>query len=298
MFAQFPIMGAGFGQFAFQHLQLAAEMQNPSIVGLYNNAHNLIMQIAAEAGLSGLVVLFWTTGLWFWQSVLRGAQFDVLHWWGYAILAVLGIHSLLEYPLWYGYFIGVAAVMLGIFDSTSYRLELRGVGRVSVALMLVLGALSLVQVFQAYKHLENALALRAKASAEPGLIPRVRDELLAVNQSALLSSYGDMYIASTMEISTDHLEQKLELNTNVQHFIPIAPVVYHQAWLLALSDKPVETRKQLENAIWSYPQDYPTARYELEDLARKDPARFGPLLEFATQKYEEYSRAAVSAKPK
>jgi hypothetical protein len=234
--------------------------------------------------------------LWFRQSILRGAQFDVFHWWGYAILAVLGIHSMLEYPLWYGYFIGVAAVMLGMFDTTAYRLELRGVGRFSVALMLVLGALSLAQVFQGYKHLENALALRGMAAAEPRLIPRVQDELLAVHQSTLLSSYGDMYIASTMEISSDHLKEKLELNTSTLHFIPIGPVAYRQAWLLVLSDKPVEAKKQLENAILGYPMDYPAARRELEDLARKDPARFDPLLEFATQKFEEYSRAAVRAK--
>ena len=143
IFAQFPLLGAGFGQFAFQHFQLAAELHNPAITGLYNNAHNLVMQIAAEAGLAGVVILLGTLGLWFWQSVVRRAQFTLYHWWGYAILAVLGIHSLLEYPLWYVYFMGVAAVMLGMFDTTTYRLELRNVGRASVAIMLVLGAVSL-----------------------------------------------------------------------------------------------------------------------------------------------------------
>jgi O-antigen ligase len=148
IFTQFPLLGSGFGQFAFQHQQLAVEMHYPAIFGLYNNAHNLVMQIAAEAGLAGLGILLGTLGLWFWQSAIRGAQFTPYHWWGYAILAVLGIHSLLEYPLWYTYFIGVAAVMLGIFDTKSYRLELRNLGRASVAMMLVLGALSLLQASQ------------------------------------------------------------------------------------------------------------------------------------------------------
>jgi hypothetical protein len=73
-------------------------------------------------------------------------------------------------------------------------------------------------------------------------------------------------------------------------------VVYRQVWLLALSDHPAEARAQLERAIWGYAGDYAVARNELEELARKDPARFSPLLEFATQKYEEYRRAAVPAK--
>jgi O-antigen ligase len=296
IFTQFPLLGAGFGQFAFQHQQLAVEMHYPAITGLYNNAHNLVMQVAAEAGLAGVAVLLGTLGLWFWQSVVRGAQFTLYQWWGFAILAVLGIHSLLEYPLWYAYFLGVAAVMLGMFDTTSYRLELRNLGRVSVAMMLVLGALSLLQVFQGYKRLENALTLRGKAVKERSLIPRVQDELMAVSQSPLLSSYAEMFIASTMEISSDHLKEKLALNERTLHFIPIAPLVYHQALLLALSDEPEQAKTQMEQAVWAYPMDFPKVLQELEEMARKDPVRFSPLLEFATQKYEEYQRAVVSAK--
>lgn len=296
IFAKFPLFGAGFGQFAFQHFQLAAELHNPMVTGLYNNAHNLVMQTAAEAGLAGLVVLLGTLGQWLWQSVVRGPQFTLYHWWGYVILAALGIHSLLEYPLWYNYFLGIAAVLLGMFDTRTYRLELRNIGRASVAVMLLLGALSLTQVFIGYGRLENALTLRGKAATDHSLISNVQAELLAVDQSPLLSSYAELFIASTMELSTDHLAQKLVLNERVQRFIPIAPVVYHQASLLALADRQPEAKAQLERAIWSYPMDYPSARIELEAMARKDPARFSGLLEFATQKYEEYRRAAIPAK--
>jgi hypothetical protein len=295
IFSQFPLLGAGFGQFGYEHFQLGAELRNPAITGLYNNAHNLVMQIAVEAGLAGLVVLLGTLGLWFWRSVVRGAQFSVYHWWGYAILAVLGIHSLLEYPLWYAYFLGVAAVTLGIYDTTSYRLELRNIGRISVAMMLVLGALTLFQTFQGYKHLENALELRGKAFKDHSLIPRVQEELLEVNKSPMLGSYGQMFIASSMEISETYLQQKLALNQSAETFIPISPLVYHQALLLTLSGKPEDAKVQMEKAIWAYPTDYPTAQRELTDLVRKDPVRFGPLLEFATQKYEEYRRAAIPA---
>ncbi len=295
IFMQFPVLGAGFGQFAFQHFQLAAELRNPAVIGLYNNAHNLVMQTAAEAGLAGVVILLGTLGQWCWK-IVRSAQFTLYHWWGYAVLGVLGIHSVLEYPLWYLYFMGVAAILLGMFDTESYRLELRNAGRVSVAAMLVLGALSLGQLLSGYAQLENALAMRGKASTDRSLVPRVQDELMAVQQSALLCSYAELFIASTMELSADHLKEKFELNKRALRFIPIAPLVYHQAAFLALSDRQAEARAQLERGIWSYPVDYPTARVEFEELARKDPAHFSALLEFATQKYEEYRRAAIPAK--
>jgi len=296
MLAQSPFLGAGFGQFAFQHLQLAAELRNPLLFGLYNNAHNLVMQIAAEGGLAGAVILLGTLGLWFWQAVKRGAPFTLYHWWGYGILGVLGIHSMLEYPLWYSYFLGVAAVLLGIFDTTTFRLELRHVGRASVAMMVLLGAVSLAQVFQGYKRLENALALRGKAVTERSYTQRAHEELVAVHEYTLLSSYSELFIATMMEPNADHLREKLDLNERALHFIPIGPVVYHEAWLLALSDRIDEAKAQLERAIWGYPRDYGRAWSELVELARKDPAHFSALLEFATQEYEEYQRAAVPAR--
>jgi O-antigen ligase len=296
IFAQYPLLGAGFGQFAFQHLQLADTLQNVAVTGLYNNAHNLVMQIAAEGGLVGLLILLGALGLWFWHGVVRGAQFTLYHWWGYAVLAVLGIHSLLEYPLWYAYFIGVAALLLGAFDTTSYRLELQRLGRLSVALILVMGALSLVQIVQGYQRLGNALVMRGMASKDARYVQRTRDELLAVHEYALLSSYSELFIASMMDPSADHLKEKLDLNTRALRFIPIAPLTYRQAWLLAHSDRPDEAKTQLGHAIWSYPHEFAQAKGELEELARKDPARFSALLEFATRKYEEYRSAAVPAK--
>ena len=296
IFAQFPLIGAGFGQFAYQHLQLAVTLHNTDITGLYNNAHNIVMQTAAEAGLAGMLILCATLGLWFWQTVMRKAQFTLFHWWGYAVLAVLAIHSLLEYPLWYAYFIGIAAILLGLFDAASYKLELRNVGRLSVAVIVLLGAMSLGQIMQAYTHLENALAFRSMATKDHSYISKARDELLAAHEYPLFSSYAELFIANMMEPSADQLQQKFDLNERALRFIPVAPVVYHQAWFLALSDRPEEAKDQLEKAIWSYPGEYINAHNELGTLVSNDPVRFAPLLEFATKKFEEYRSATVSAK--
>jgi O-antigen ligase len=296
MFARFPLLGAGFGQFAYQHLQLAAELRNPAITGLYNNAHNLVMQIAAEAGLAGLAVLLGSLGLWFWHAIVRGARFTLHHWWGYAILAVLAVHSLLEYPLWYAYFLGVAAFLLGMFDATTHSLELRTVGRVAVGAMLLLGLVSLVQELRGYRQLERALALHRMVANDTSFTQRKRDQLMAVYDYPLLTSYADLFIANTLEPSSERLSAKLRLNERALHFVPLATLAYHQAWLLALSDRPAEARTQLQNAIWAYPAEYATARTELDELVRKDPARFSALLESAIQIYEEYRSAAVPAK--
>lgn len=293
IFTQYPILGAGLGQFAWQHFQLVPVLQVTNISGLYNNAHNLVMQLAAEMGLAGLLILFGTLGMWLWQSVRT--QFTLYHWWGYTVLAVMGIHSMLEYPLWYAYFMGIAAILLGALDRCTYRLELRGLGRLSVAAILLLGIVSLVQLQQGYQRLERVLTSRPKSAEDKNFAQRMYKELLEVHGTPLLQPYAELFMNNWIEVSADELDNKLALNERAMRFVPISTVVYRRAWLLALDGKQDEARLQLERAIWSYPADFPVRGKELSALAQKDPERFAALLEFAIKKNKEYLNA-VSTK--
>lgn len=289
IFIKFPLLGAGIGQFAWQHFQLGPLLHDTSIVGLYNNAHNLLMQLAAETGLAGLLLLSGTLLPWLWQA--RHAERSIYHWWGYAVLSVLGIHSLLEYPLWYTYFIGIAALLLGVFDPASYRLELRNLGRLSVALMLLLGVLSLQQLRNGYHEIEGLVVQRPVSDHDRAYLDRMRDGLLAVQRQALLQPYADLFMNSMVEVSADHLRDKLAYNESVLRFVPISPVAYRQALLLAQAGEEAAACLQMERAIWSYDGDFHTVAVQLRELASKDPAHFSALLEFAVQKNEEYQRA-------
>jgi O-antigen ligase len=289
MFMQSPWLGAGFGQFAWHHFQLLPVLHPGNISGLYNNAHNLIFQIAAEAGVAGLLVLFGSLGVWFYG--LRRAPQSVAHWWGYAALGVLAIHSLLEYPLWYTYFVAVAAILLGALDETRFRLELRHVGRMSVASILLLGLITLVQLRSGYHQLEQVLAMRPVSAADRSVFERVRDGLVEVHGGSLLSPYAELFMSSLIEIKEEHLKEKLELNTRVMRFAPTAAVVYRQSLLLAQAGQQEQAKTILEQAIWSYPGDFAGLLRQMTGLAEKDPAHFSALLEFALQKEQEYRRA-------
>ncbi len=289
MFTQSPWLGVGFGQFAWHHFQLLPVLQQGNIVGLYNNAHNLIFQLAAETGVAGLLVLF--ASLAVWLNGMRRATLDAAHWWGYAALGVLAIHSLLEYPLWYTYFVAVAAILLGALDETRYRLELRNVGRMSVAAILLLGMLALTQLFSGYRQLERVLAAGPASSVDRDAAVRFRDGLVAVHGGALLSPYAELSLSSLIEVSEDHVKEKLALNTRVMHFVPIGAVVYRQALLLAQAGQLEQAETMLEQAIWSYPGGFGHAHKQMIGLAEKDPANFSALLEFGLQKAQEYHRA-------
>lgn len=291
MFTQSPWLGVGFGQFAWHHFQLLPVLQQGNIVGLYNNAHNLIFQLAAETGMAGLLALFASLGIWIYG--IRRAARDAAHWWGYAALGVLAIHSMLEYPLWYAYFVAVAAILLGALDETRYRLELRNVGRISVVAILVLGLMLLLQLLSGYRELEQLLveASRPASGVDKGAVVRFRDRLVAVHGGALLSPYAELSLSSLIEVSGDHVKEKLAMNSRVMHFVPVGAVVYRQAMLLAQADQQDQAKTMLEQAIWSYPADFDRAQKQMIKLAEKDPAHFSALLEFGFQKAQEYHRA-------
>ncbi len=286
MFMHSPLLGVGFGQFAWQHFQLLPELRQSNILGLYNNAHNLIFQLAAEAGAIGLLILFASLGAWGYaiRRVKPGAE----HWWGYAILGVLAIHSLLEYPLWYSYFLAVAAVLLGVFDETRYQLKLRFIGRMLMVFTLLMGLVMLLQLMLGYKGMEQMLAANPVSDVSaPASSASRRDTLIALHGVPLLSPYAELFMSERMAIDVQYANEKLALNTRVTRFVPIAVVVYRQALLLAQVGQLAQAKTMWNQATWSYPGDRLLQQQKLAALAVKDPAHFWGLLEFALQKEQE-----------
>jgi O-antigen ligase len=286
MFMQFPVLGVGFGQYSWHHFQLLPLLQATYISGLYNNAHNLVFQLAAETGIAGLLALFVSLGVWI--HGLNRVQPSASHWWGYTALGVLAIHSLLEYPLWYIYFLAIAAVLLGAFDETRYRLKLHDAGRFLVAMILLSGLLLLMQLHSGYQRLKDILAIPLDSDNANS---RIHDGLLAAQHGwPLLSPFAERYLFAYTDVSEDQIKQKLALGSSVIRFTPDAVSVYRQAFLLAQDGQLDQSKLLLEQAIWSYP-DNSDAYQLLQNLAGKDPAHFSALLEFYLQKEQERARA-------
>ena len=99
-----PWVGVGWGQFnmAWTLTPFASRQ-----VGLLDNAHNLPLQLAVELGVPVAVVMMGLL-LWAFCDAVRRV------WWfageggvnarsALAVVMVVGLHSMLEYPLWYAY---------------------------------------------------------------------------------------------------------------------------------------------------------------------------------------------------
>jgi O-antigen ligase len=120
-----PWWGVGFGEFNFAWT-LTPLPQRP--VAFFDHTHNLPLQLAVELGVPVATLVL---GLLVWalvraarlawapmQPAAQGAgvavEASVSRRFALAVVAMIGLHSLLEYPLWYAYFLLPAAWCLGV----------------------------------------------------------------------------------------------------------------------------------------------------------------------------------------
>jgi O-antigen ligase len=116
--AREPFLGHGWRSLAYMHY--STEFSGPRFMELLDNAHNLPLHLAVELGLPvalafcGLVIwLIWKNKPWAETRADRQLA------WG--MLMVIGIHSMVEYPLWYGPFFMTALLAVGILCADVWR---------------------------------------------------------------------------------------------------------------------------------------------------------------------------------
>ena len=278
MFLQAPVFGLGWGQFAWHDFLLKAHDGAQVLPAVATNAHNLLLQLLAETGLAGALLI--AGGLLLWLYDLRHGGLDAERWWVLALLATIGIHSLLEYPLWHAYFLGVATVALGLGAARCYAPGLRRTGPVVAALLLVAGVFNAVTVRDGYRDFARMF--------DQGAPPLPGGEIAAIiargQRDPVLEPYVELAASAYAVVDRDQLRDKLELNGRVMRFMPAAIVVYRQAMLLALDGQAQTARALFKDAMRVYPDMLPRITTMLRELTPRNPLEFAPLLELATAK--------------
>lgn len=118
-FKDSPITGQGWGNLQKFGLDHANEL---AWFTTANHAHNFIAQIAAELGLLGLLVL-----VGFAYILIKNLRFNHQPYkaFSYAVLMLMGMYSLSEYPMWYLRFFMLTVFFVAIVDSSKLELSER-----------------------------------------------------------------------------------------------------------------------------------------------------------------------------
>lgn len=107
-----PWLGWGWGELDYAHFMTL--YVGPRFCDLLDNAHNLPLHFAVELGLPVAVLICGAAAWLIWRARPWGERHATRQM-AWALLALIVLHSLLEYPLWYGPFqlaLGLCLVLL------------------------------------------------------------------------------------------------------------------------------------------------------------------------------------------
>ncbi|MBI3044738.1 MAG: O-antigen ligase C-terminal domain-containing protein [Betaproteobacteria bacterium] len=292
MFLGAPVLGAGWGQFTWHHFGYQAATGASAAPGLFNHAHNIVMQLMAETGLVGATII--VGALVLWLADLRRVRFGLEWGWLLALLAVIGIHSLLELPLWYSYFLGMAALLLGLGAERVLALRFSGAVRMVASLAVISGWVNLGFMLSAYRDFERLVFLPERAAARPQDDAEFAKAVVSLYREPSLVPYIELAIAFGVTVNEDRLPDKLALVSRAERFAPVAVVAHRRALLLALAGEREAALAQLERSLRVYPEDARDIAAQLEVLASRHPGEFMPLLELALARGAEFRARAAT----
>ena len=111
LIAQKPWVGWGWGDLDYAHYMTLYD--GVRFCDILDNAHNLPLHLAVELGVPAALVVC-AGVLWAVARSKPWAEADPARQMAWAVLAVIAIHSMVEYPLWYGPFQIALGLCLGL----------------------------------------------------------------------------------------------------------------------------------------------------------------------------------------
>ncbi|OJA50771.1 polymerase [Burkholderia ubonensis] len=220
MFREHPLLGVGWGEFPSHQFALARALGGVEIA---NNSHDIFIDLLAKSGLLGLGVLVVTLVLWFVRA-LRAPQTSTRVF-GFALVGVLLMHALVEYPQQYMFFLLPVMFVIGLLEAKPLRIL---PGRAAFALFALLtfgGLLAALPVLRDYQRAE-VLYYGTDPAAQYRDAP-----------SLLFGAWGDYGAATLLTLSRDALPAKLAAHERAIALLPGETVLRRYAVLQALDGR-------------------------------------------------------------
>ncbi|MBA9845327.1 O-antigen ligase C-terminal domain-containing protein [Ralstonia pickettii] len=256
MFLAHPWLGGGWGDYAWnQYVQ--TDTLGPVIFSMH--AHNIFLDLLAKVGIVGtMAVAFSFLGLV--RVVWRNRVVPELAFL-YAIVLVMGIHSMVEYPLHYLYFLLPFSFALGYADNRVLRLPSPGMAKLLSVAVVICGTALLGHLWGDYKAVE-------RLSYSPESFDK---ELVRYRQhgTTLLAPFGTLAIAMHWNVVPAMAPALVVLERQAVEFYPDSNTVQRYALALAYLGRTDEAVIQVRRLRNMFEEDYPKLSSLLVDTCKK-----------------------------
>jgi O-antigen polymerase len=252
LIAQKPWLGWGWGELDYAHYVTLFPGERFCV--LLDNAHNLPLHLAVELGVPVAALLCFAVLAWVWKA-RPWSETDPARQLAWGILALVGLHSMLEFPLWYGPFQIVTLWALALlWRGRGLDAAVQVVRRVPLGLWAVVAVAGLV-LWGALGWQYHRISQIYMPVAQR--MPSMRDNPLAQVQGSWVFKDAIAFAElTTMPVNRDTAERAHAFALRMLHYSPEPRVIerlIESATLLGLDD---EAAFHLQRYRVAYPKDH------------------------------------------
>jgi len=218
MFRTHPLMGVGWGEFPSYQYQFAKTLGGVEIA---NNSHDIFIDLLAKTGLIGLAIMLFGLVTWL-VRVVRAPQ-SAARVFGIALIGVLVMHALVEYPQQYMFFLLPAMFVFGLLETRPLRLVPARLSFGAFAVVVFGGIAALYPVYRDYARAEVLYY-----GSRPA-------EQYRTDPSFLFQAWGEYGMATLLPMDSTDLQRKLAMHRQAMALLPGETVLRRYAVLQALS---------------------------------------------------------------
>lgn len=249
-------LGQGAGDFAWGSFQAAAGAGGGMFM-VAEHAHNFPLDLAVEFGLPAAVAVILLLVRWGWRFV-RG-DFGAEQAWIAAILAIGAIHALLEYPLWYAYFLGPTALLMGAVDVDAGWTLARRRSAIYLASILAGGAFVMASLRSDYVALETTVVSLLSGHSGRPLV----DRLVVLQKESLLSPWALLTFVELIEPSRQQVQERAVLCERGIRLAPARALVTRCAMQLAIAGRGEDAAGLTRAVLRAFPAERTATADEL-----------------------------------
>jgi O-antigen ligase len=218
MFKTHPLLGVGWGEFPRYQYDFVRTLGGVEIA---NNSHDIFLDLLGKTGLIGVAIVL--LGLVAWLVRVVRAPHTAARVFGIALIGVLVMHALVEYPQQYMFFLLPAMFVFGLLETRSLRLL---PSRVSFGVYVVVVFGGLAALYPICRDYNRAEVLYY--GARPA-------EQYAEDPSFLFRAWGEYGMATLLPMNAMDLDHKLAMHKQALALLPGETVLRRYAVLQALS---------------------------------------------------------------
>lgn len=266
MIKQHPWFGVGWFGFGAEQVKIAADF--PSTI-YAEHSHNLVLNLMAELGVPAALLIFAALLFWFYQTcVARAAAKNNQVAFVMLSLIAVGVHSMVEFPLWYAYVLLPIALLMGMLHQMRWpdQAWVITVPRLVPAAISVVGIVVLVFVTLDYQRVVDGF----KAFRQAETIAAVPEAAIAHPALTLLPDYFDYFQLMKVTPKENMSAQEIAFVERMSLRFGYVHVLNKLAEVYVLNGQPAKAQRSLQTLQRLHPIAYPGYFDYWQSLAQND----------------------------